>query len=125
MFAEENSDQIALSGYEQSGHSHLRLQICRSSRVVDGLGGRLLPTSEMLPRSLASVFFANHGECAELHHATEHACSYLRTARVITEVFTQDLFVTVRGFHARLYGYKRNGKSLQASCLVFVNLFCE
>jgi len=85
-----------------------------------------MPASKkLLLRFLASVFFANHGECANLHDATEHACSYLRTAWIITEVFTQDLFMAVRGLNARLYGYKRNGKSLQASCLVFVNPFCE
>ncbi len=71
----------------------------------------------MLPRFLAGVFFANHGDGAKLHNATEHACGYLRTAWIITEVFTQDLFVAVRGLEARLYGYERNGKSLQASCL--------
>lgn len=79
----------------------------------------------MLPRFLAGVFLANHGDGAKLHNASEQARSYLGTAWVITKVFTQDLFMAVRGLDARLYGYKRNGKSLQASCLVFVNLFCE
>jgi len=80
----------------------------------------LSPTSEMLPRFLASVFFANHGECAEFHNATEHACSYLWTSRVITEVFRQYLFVAVLGLDARFYGYKRNGSpSRPVAC------FCE
>ena len=36
------------------------------------------------------------------------------------------LVVAVLSLDARFYGYKRNGKGLlQASCLVFVNLFCE
>ena len=76
-------------------------------------------------RFLAGMFFANHGDGTKLHDATEHASSYLWTARVITEVLTENLFVAVRRFNARLYGYERNGKSLQASCLVFVNLLCE
>jgi hypothetical protein len=129
VFAEEHSDRVALSGNEQSGQKseqgYLRLHGCRSSRVVDGLRGRVLPTSEMLTRFLASVFFANHRECAEFHNATEQACSYLRTTWMIAEVFAENLFVAVRRFNARFYGDKRNGRSLQASCLVFVNLFCE
>jgi len=40
MFRREHSDSIALSDYEQSGPSYLRLQICHSSRVWDGLAGK-------------------------------------------------------------------------------------
>jgi hypothetical protein len=66
---------------------------------------------------LASVLFASHGEGTKLNNATDHASSNLGTARMITEVFTKDLFVTVPGLDTRLYGYERN-RELQARCLI-------
>lgn len=64
----------------------------------------------MLPRFLAGVFFANHGDGGNLYDATENVCRNVGTAWMITEVFTENLFTTVLGLNARLYGYKRNGK---------------
>ena len=119
---------LTVSRCPVTNNPNIAIYVCTAATVPEqwmGWRDRSLPASKMLLlRFLASVFFANHGECANLHNAAEHACSYLRTAWIITEIFTQDLFMAVRGLNARLDGYKRNGKSLQASCLIFVNPFC-
>ena len=52
----------------------------------------------------AGVFFANYGDGGNLYDATENVCRNVGTAWMITEVFTENLFTTVLGLDARLYG---------------------
>jgi len=67
------------------------------------------------------MLFANHGAGLKLHNATEHMCSNVGTAGVITEVFSEDFFVTILGLNAGLDGNQRNGETPPSQIL----LFCE
>jgi hypothetical protein len=77
----------------------------------------------MLSRLLARVLVAKHGHDTKFDDATERTGSNVWTARVVTHVFAEDLFLAILGPDARLYRHDRNG--IPPSEMFFVNLFCE
>ena len=54
------------------------------------------------------MLVANGSDKAEFGHASEHLGRYVRTARVVAEVFGEQFFVPVRSRESRLDGYLRN-----------------
>lgn len=56
------------------------------------------------------MLVANSSDRVELRHASQHLGSNIRTARVITEKFCKQFFVSVGSREARLDRYLWNGK---------------
>ncbi len=54
------------------------------------------------------MVFANHGHQTKRHDATEHTCRHIRTTRMVTEVFAENFFLTVRRIEPSLNHHQRN-----------------
>ena len=57
------------------------------------------------------MLVANDSDSAELWHASEHLSGNIRTAWVVTDVFSKQFFAPVLSREARLDRYLRNGES--------------
>jgi hypothetical protein len=57
------------------------------------------------------VLVANHGDKGQFPHASKRLCSNIGTARMVTEVFSEQFFVSVGSRKARLDRYLWNGNA--------------
>ena len=57
------------------------------------------------------MLVANGCHSADLFHATKHMGGNIGTARMVAQIFCQQLFASVRSCEAGLNRYLRNGKS--------------